>query len=136
MEFLASDAMRGRGSGTADELLAATYVGSQLRAYGIAPAGDNDSYIQRAVLQQPKLSAPPRITDVATRRRPGGTLQKQVHVDLRHVDFGARRCLSQTHFLRPSCAWTTPLKKEAQGKQNQDRRARMKTGHSCQAASF
>ena len=39
MEFLASDAMRGRGSGTADELLAATYVGSQLRAYGIAPAG-------------------------------------------------------------------------------------------------
>ena len=39
MEFLASDAMRGRGSGTADELLAATYVASQLRAYGIAPAG-------------------------------------------------------------------------------------------------
>ena len=44
MEFLASDAMRGRGSGTADELLAATYVGSQLRAYGVAPAGDNGSY--------------------------------------------------------------------------------------------
>jgi len=41
MEFLASDALRGRGSGTADELVAATYVASQLRAYGIAPAADN-----------------------------------------------------------------------------------------------
>ena len=41
MEFLASDALRGRGSGTADELVAATYVASQLRAYGLAPAGDD-----------------------------------------------------------------------------------------------
>src|SRR5438445_10463660 len=62
MEFLASDAMRGRGSGTADELLAATYVGSQLRAYGIAPAGDDGGYVQKAVLQQPKLAAPPLLT--------------------------------------------------------------------------
>src|SRR4029077_13237586 len=62
MEFLASDAMRGRGSGTADELLAATYVGSQLRAYGIAPAGDDGGYIQRATLIQPKLTGPPTLT--------------------------------------------------------------------------
>jgi aminopeptidase YwaD len=62
MEFLASDALRGRGSGTADELVAATYVGSQLRAYGIAPAGDNGGYVQRAMLQQPKLTAPPTVT--------------------------------------------------------------------------
>ena len=47
MEFLASDALRGRGSGTADELVAATYVASQLRAYGITPAGDNGGYLQR-----------------------------------------------------------------------------------------
>jgi aminopeptidase YwaD len=62
MEFLASDAMRGRGSGTADELLAATYVGSQLRAYGITPAGDAGTYIQRAVLEQAKLTSPPQLT--------------------------------------------------------------------------
>ena len=37
MSFLASDALRGRGSGTPDELLAATYVGSQLQQYGIEP---------------------------------------------------------------------------------------------------
>ncbi len=41
MEFLASDALQGRGSGTHDELLAATYIASELRAYGIEPAGDD-----------------------------------------------------------------------------------------------
>jgi hypothetical protein len=62
MEFLASDALRGRGSATADELIAATYVASQLQAYGIAPAAGYGSYIQQAVLQQPKLTAPPQLT--------------------------------------------------------------------------
>ena len=46
MEFLASDALQGRGSGTHDELLAATYLASQLRQIGIQPAGDNGGYIQ------------------------------------------------------------------------------------------
>jgi hypothetical protein len=46
MEFLASDVMQGRGSGTHDELLAATYLASQLRQIGIEPAGDNGGYIQ------------------------------------------------------------------------------------------
>lgn len=46
MEFLASDALAGRGSGTRDELLAATYLASELRRIGIAPAGDNGGYIQ------------------------------------------------------------------------------------------
>ena len=46
LEFLSSDAMQGRGSGTHDELLAATYLASQLREIGIAPAGDERSYIQ------------------------------------------------------------------------------------------
>ncbi len=61
MEFLASDALRGRGSATADEQVAATYVASQLRAYGIAPAGDNGGYLQRATLQQPKFTGPPQL---------------------------------------------------------------------------
>jgi aminopeptidase YwaD len=68
MDFLASDALRGRGSGTADELVAATYVASQLREYGIAPAGDNGGYLQRATLQQPKFTGPPQLTFA----QPGG----------------------------------------------------------------
>src|ERR1700730_4654719 len=46
MEFLAGDAMRGRASGSHDELLAATYLASQLREIGNAPAGDDGGYIQ------------------------------------------------------------------------------------------
>ena len=61
MEFLASDALRGRGSGTPDELLAATYVAAQLEQYGVAPAGDHGTYIQQAPVIRQKLSAPPTL---------------------------------------------------------------------------
>ena len=59
MDFLASDALRGRGSATPDELVAATYVAAELEHYGIEPAGDDGSYIQRAVVLQPKLKEAP-----------------------------------------------------------------------------
>jgi len=51
-EFLASDALQGRGSGTHDELVAATYVASELRQYGIEPAGDHGGYIQRVAVRR------------------------------------------------------------------------------------
>ena len=38
MSFLASDALRGRGSGTHDELVAATYVASQFQSFGLEGA--------------------------------------------------------------------------------------------------
>ena len=60
-EFLASDAMQGRGSGTHDELVAATYIAAELRAYGIAPAGDDGGYIQSAPLFKPKVTATPTL---------------------------------------------------------------------------
>jgi Zn-dependent M28 family amino/carboxypeptidase len=46
MEFLSSDALQGRGSGTHDELIAAVYIASELRDIGIAPMGDRGEYIQ------------------------------------------------------------------------------------------
>ena len=46
LEFLASDALQGRGSGTHDELVAATYIASQLLQMGLKPAGDNGTFIQ------------------------------------------------------------------------------------------
>jgi len=62
MEFLASDALRGRGSATPDELIAATYVGSELRQYGIDPAGDDGGYIQRAQLLTRVVNGAPQLT--------------------------------------------------------------------------
>src|SRR6266481_1701655 len=94
MEFLASDALRGRGSGTADELVAATYVASQLRAYGIAPAGDNGGYLQRATLQQPKFTGPPQLT--FAQPGPGGE-----KVTWTCGNEFAVLYLAQTHFSAP-----------------------------------
>src|SRR5215813_8911912 len=61
MEFLASDALNGRGSATHDELVAATYVATQLRAFGIDPAGDEGGYLQQAVILKQKLTGQPQI---------------------------------------------------------------------------
>src|SRR6202049_2370486 len=61
-KFLASDARQGRASGTHDELVAAAYVASELRQYGIDPAGDNGSYIQHVPTIHRKITAPPRLT--------------------------------------------------------------------------
>lgn len=41
MNFLASDAMQGRGSGTQFERIAAEYIGSEFLQFGLEPAGEN-----------------------------------------------------------------------------------------------
>ena len=60
-EFLASDALQGRGSATHDELVTATYVASQLRQYGVEPAGDQGGYIQRVPTIQRKITSAPEL---------------------------------------------------------------------------
>ena len=59
MDALASDEMRGRGSATADELRAAEYIASQLKALKIQPAGENGGYLQSVKFQRrPRGAAP------------------------------------------------------------------------------
>lgn len=65
--FLASDAMQGRGSGTNNERLAAEYIGSQFRQFGLEPGGDADSagnkeFVQRVTLESMRFSAAPSFT--------------------------------------------------------------------------
>jgi hypothetical protein len=74
--FLASDAMQGRGSGTNFERLAAEYIGSQFRQFGLEPAGDTDgagnkSFVQRVPLESAKFVEPPTLTVTS-----GGNTQK------------------------------------------------------------
>ncbi len=54
-EFLASDAMRGRGSATHDEEVTATYVASEFMGYGLKPAPGMKGYVQTAEVVQPEL---------------------------------------------------------------------------------
>lgn len=62
MEFLASDALNGRGSGTRDEWIAVTYVAAQLRQWGLEPLGDDGGYVQTIEIERPELAAAPTLT--------------------------------------------------------------------------
>ncbi len=65
--FLASDAMQGRGSGTGFERLAAEYIGSQFRQFGLEPAGDVEitgqkGFVQRIAMSGAKFTEAPTLT--------------------------------------------------------------------------
>lgn len=55
MNFLASDALQGRGSATRDELIAATYIAAQFESYGLKPAPGMSGYLQKAVIPQERF---------------------------------------------------------------------------------
>lgn len=59
MQALAGDEMRGRGSATADELAAAKYIASQLKAMKIEPAGDGGDYLQTVKFMRRTRGAAP-----------------------------------------------------------------------------
>lgn len=61
MEFLASDALNGRGSGTRDEWIAATYIASQFRAWGLEPMGDDGGFVQQVEIVREQVSEPPTL---------------------------------------------------------------------------
>src|SRR4051812_34102008 len=54
---LASDAMRGRESGTLDEMTASAWVAERAREAGLLPAGDNGTYFQFFPLERSPVSA-------------------------------------------------------------------------------
>jgi hypothetical protein len=66
MEFLAGDAMQGRGSGTAFERIAAEYVGSQFMQFGLEPAGDKGwdgkpSFVQNITVRRIAFTGGPTV---------------------------------------------------------------------------
>jgi aminopeptidase YwaD len=61
LKALASDDMKGRGSGTEDEHAAAKFVASKLKEYGTQPAGDNGDYIQAATVLRRKATGSPTL---------------------------------------------------------------------------
>ena len=48
--FLASDLLEGRGPGTAGDDIAMEYIATEFASYGLKPAGDGNSYIQKVPL--------------------------------------------------------------------------------------
>lgn len=66
MQFLAGDAMQGRGSGTQFERIAAEYVGSQFMQYGLEPAGEigwdgKPGFVQTVTISRNSFSGNPTL---------------------------------------------------------------------------
>lgn len=66
MQFLASDAMQGRGSGTLFERITAEYVGSQFMQFGLEPAGEagwdgKPTFVQTVTIARNSFDAPPTL---------------------------------------------------------------------------
>lgn len=66
MQFLAGDAMQGRGSGTVFERIAAEYIGSQFMQFGLEPAGElgtdgNLTFVQTIDISRQTFSAAPTL---------------------------------------------------------------------------
>jgi aminopeptidase YwaD len=60
-DFLAGDALRGRGSATHDEAVAAAYVASQFEGYGLKPAPGMPGYVQTASVVSTHVASDPRL---------------------------------------------------------------------------
>src|SRR5437867_3203221 len=58
VKYLASDEMKGRGSGTPELEKAADYIASQFRLWGLRPMGDNNSYFQTFEITTGALAGP------------------------------------------------------------------------------
>jgi hypothetical protein len=62
VEFLASDNLEGRDTGSKGYAIAADYVASQFRAIGLEPAGEKGSWFQQVPFRRASLEKPPRMT--------------------------------------------------------------------------
>jgi hypothetical protein len=59
MQFLASDALNGRGSGTRDEWIAASYVASHFAQLGLEPVGTSTTFVHEVRIERSELNEPP-----------------------------------------------------------------------------
>jgi hypothetical protein len=62
VEFLASDNLEGRDTGSKGYAIAADYVASHFRAIGLEPAGEKGSWFQQVPFRRASFEKPPRLT--------------------------------------------------------------------------
>ena len=62
VEFLASDDLEGRDTGSRGHAIAADYVAAQFRAIGLEPAGEKGGWLQQVPFRRASFDKPPRLT--------------------------------------------------------------------------
>lgn len=96
VEFLASDLLEGRAAATRGYDIAAAYVAAQFRLAGLAPAGDNDTYLQEVPLLE------------ATAVLPGSSAKLVRDDETVSFEYGTHY-LPSADFLSQSSTLTAPL---------------------------
>ena len=88
MEMLAGDALNGRASGTRDEWIAATYVASQLRQFGLRPMDGSDGFVHTVENPDSDAIRPGRRTWNVIGQIPGSSADQRREVILlsAHLD--------------------------------------------------
>jgi len=86
LNFLASDAMQGRGSGTIYERIAAEYIGSRFQQFGLEPGGDTDSagnksFVQRVPVQTAASGATWNVIGILRGSHPTEAIMLSAHID-------------------------------------------------------
>jgi Zn-dependent M28 family amino/carboxypeptidase len=77
MEMLSSDALQGRRSASRESWVAATYIASELRRVGVAPAGDAGGYLQPFTLPERAAMVGGTQASAAAGTTPGATTARQ-----------------------------------------------------------
>jgi hypothetical protein len=96
VEFLAGDLLEGRAAATRGHDIAAAYVAAQFRQAGLAPAGDNDTFLQTV----PLVEATPVLP---------GSAAKLVRDDQTYTFEYGTHYLPSADFLSASSTLTAPL---------------------------
>src|ERR1044071_10206442 len=86
LSFLASDAMQGRASGSNYERIAAEYIGSQFRQFGLEPGGDTDSagnksFVQRVPVETAPSGATWNVIGILRGTDPRAPIMLSAHLD-------------------------------------------------------
>jgi hypothetical protein len=96
VDFLAADLLEGRAAATRGYDIAAAYVAAQFRQSGLAPAGDDDTYLQAVPLVEATAVLP-------------GSSAKLVRDDATHDFEYGTHYLPSADFVSASSTLTAPL---------------------------
>ena len=91
LRYLASDELKGRGNGSSELEKAALYIAGRFEEYGLAPAGEDDSYFQEFELAIGRRLGPQNSIDFVTE---SGRLHLQSGRDFRPLSSGAQMTVS------------------------------------------
>ncbi|RAK62915.1 M28 family peptidase [Hymenobacter edaphi] len=70
IQYLADDKLRGRQPGTEGYQMAVDYVTKQLQSFGVKPAGDNGSYVQKVRLRRAFVQPEPLLALIEDKKVP------------------------------------------------------------------